>query len=75
MKLSPRQLEIVVAVGRDGLTWEEAARHIGISMGTLQSHVSRIQTKMGDRRRPPRDLMILAYFHVVESNDRESPDV
>lgn len=65
MTFSPRQRQIIVAIGRDGLTWDAAARSLGISVSTVQCHVARIREKVGDGR-PPRDLMVRLYYTEVD---------
>ncbi len=52
MTLSPRQLEIVVLVGRDGLSYKAVARRLGIGYGTVKVHVARISERLGSTRRP-----------------------
>ena len=52
MTLSPRQLEIVVLVGRDGFSYKAVARKLGIGYGTVKVHVNRIRNKLGSTRRP-----------------------
>lgn len=74
MKFSPRQREIIVLVGRDGLQWESVARRLGISKPTVMTYVRRIMNRIEDRR-PPRDAMVRLYFTgVVTSDDIEIDD-
>lgn len=42
--LTPRQQEVVVLICR-GLTWKEIARHMGITIKTVDSHVRDIYTR------------------------------
>jgi DNA-binding CsgD family transcriptional regulator len=65
--LSPRQREIVVMVGRDGLPWVEVARQLDISPSTVRSHVRTILQRIGSRRLP-REALVELYWR------REAPD-
>ncbi|NUR52348.1 MAG: response regulator transcription factor [Hamadaea sp.] len=49
-KLSDRELDVVRAIAR-GLTNQEIAAELFISLSTVKSHVSGIQTKLGVRNR------------------------
>lgn len=62
---SPRQTSIIIAVGKDGLGYREVCLKLGISMGTLQTQIGRIQRKTGSTK-PPRDAMLEAYYRNVK---------
>lgn len=47
VRLSKRMIEIVVLIGRDGLSNKAVARRLGISEHTYRSHVERICHRMG----------------------------
>ncbi len=63
--LSPRQVEIVTMVGRDGKTWEEVRAELGISKSTVRMHVTRIRSKCNVAHRPPREGLTEVYYRVV----------
>ena len=67
-RLSPRQLEIVTFVGRDGLSYLQVARKLGISPHTVRAHVRRL----GDQHafdRVPREALVSMYYRLVLSGD------
>jgi two-component system nitrate/nitrite response regulator NarL len=61
--LSPREREIALLVAR-GLSNKEVARELGLSHGTIKSHVHNILQKLGARSR---------YSLIVQSNFAERP--
>ena len=67
MTLSPRQLEIVVLVGRDGFSYKAIARKLGIGYGTVKAHVAVISAKIGATRRPRE--AIVEYYCTADMND------
>ena len=62
-KLSLREREIALLVAR-GLSNKEVARELGLSHGTIKSHVHSILQKLGARSR---------YSLIVQSNFAERP--
>jgi DNA-binding NarL/FixJ family response regulator len=48
--LSPREREIALLVGR-GLSNKDVARELGLSPGTVKTHVHSIFMKLGERSR------------------------
>ncbi len=74
MTLSPRQLEIVVLVGRDGDSTEKIAYKLGIHVRTVETHMARIMERYPSSKRPRAALTEL-YYTVVANNDVESDDV
>ena len=61
-KLSPRQTEIVILVGKDGAGWATVARRMGIAYGTVISYARTIQLKTGTLDKKPRDAMAEVYW-------------
>ena len=57
-RLTPRELEILLLVGR-GLSNAEIAERLAVSYATVKTHVSRILTKVGARDRA--QLVVLSY--------------
>ena len=68
MTLSPRQLEIVTLIGRDGDPSKTVARKLGITMSTLTSHMTRIIMKYPSRK-SPREAIVELYWRVVSAHD------
>lgn len=66
--LSPRQLEIVTLIGRDGNPSKTVASKLGITMSTLDSHMARIQIKYPSKK-SPRDAIAEIYWSMVYSHD------
>jgi DNA-binding CsgD family transcriptional regulator len=60
MKLSERQMDIVVMVGRDGYQWERVARELSCHPSTVRAHVRRVMKKF-DTSRKPREAMVEIY--------------
>ncbi len=48
--LTPRELDIVRLVGR-GLANKDIARHLGVSVATVRTHLSKVYGKMGTASR------------------------
>ena len=67
MTLSPRQLEIVVLVGRDGYSYKAIASKLGIGYGTVKAHVAVISAKIGATRRPRE--AIVQYYCTTDISD------
>ena len=67
-KLSPQEREVVILVGRDGLTWNTVALTMGLHIGTVRSYVQRIVRKSGVDREP-RQLMVELYLRGVVADD------
>lgn len=65
--LSPRELEIVVLVGRDGQHWKTVARTMGVSLSTVRVYAERVLAKTGCPR-SPREAMVELY-HTHYSDD------
>ena len=66
--LSPRQLEIVTLIGRDGDPSTTVASKLGITMSTLTSHMARIQMKYPSGK-SPREAIAEIYWRVVATDD------
>ncbi len=64
-KLSPQEREVVILVGRDGLTWKAVALTMGLHIGTVRSYVYRIRRKSGIDREP-RQAMVELYLRGIE---------
>ena len=47
-RLAPRELEVLIVIAK-GFTTFEAARHLGISVNTLRTHLKNILTKLEAR--------------------------
>ena len=69
MTLSPRQLEIVVLVGRDGFSYKAVARKLGIGYGTVKAHVAVISAKIGASRRPRE--AIVEYYCTTDMSETD----
>jgi DNA-binding CsgD family transcriptional regulator len=61
-KLSPREAQIVMLVGRYGLTYGETASHLDISGRTVESYVRRILQRYPSEKRP-RAAITEMYYH------------
>ena len=70
MTLSPRELEIVTLVGRDGDQWQTVATKLGISLNTVRSHVSRILLR-NPSTKSPRDAISELYWRMVATGDND----
>lgn len=70
-RLSPRELEVVVLVGRDGKQWETVATRMGLSLGTVRSYVARIMLKAGSTR-APREALTEIYWREVAWTDADA---
>ena len=68
MTLSPRQLEIVTLIGRDGVSSKLVASELGITKSTLESHMARIQAKYPSDK-SPREAIAELYWRVVAAHD------
>ncbi len=69
MTLSPREREVMVLVGRDGLSYRDVAERMGLHEGTVRTYVNRIMRKSGMSRRA-REAMVVLYMrenHVIGS--------
>lgn len=60
MKLSERQLEVVTLVARDGATYPEVARALGLHVSTVDVYVQRIVQRSG-LRGAPRKVLFQVY--------------
>ncbi len=67
LKLSPRQIEIVTLIGRDGVSSKMVASELGITKSTLESHMARIQVKYPSDR-SPREAIVELYWRVVSTH-------
>lgn len=72
VKLSPREREVVVRVGRDGAHYKTIARDLGISLGTVCTYVSRIMVKCGQDRAPREAMIALYYTEIAVRNGTDS---
>lgn len=68
MTLSPRELEIVTLIGRDGDQWQAVATKLGISLNTVRSHVDRI-LRRNPSTKSPRDAVSELYWRMVGTGD------
>ena len=66
--LSPRQLEIVTLIGRDGDQWQTVAAKLGISPNTVRSHVDKILLR-NPSTKSPRDAISELYWRMVGTGD------
>jgi RNA polymerase sigma-70 factor (ECF subfamily) len=57
MDLTPRLRAVVVMKYFDGLSYDEIARVLGVSAGTVASRLNRALLKMEERLRPLRGLL------------------
>ena len=73
MTLSPRELQIVTLVGRDGDQWQTVARKLGISLNTVRSHISRILLR-NPSTKAPRDAIAEMYWRTVVMGDSQADD-
>ena len=71
MTLSPRQLEIVVMVGRDAYQWKTVAQKRGIKLTTVRSHTDKILSRYPSAQ-PPRAALVELYWRVVATDDGRS---
>ena len=71
MTLSPRELEVLTLVGRDGQSYKAISNSLGISMSTVRSYVARILTRYPSEKRP-RSALTEIYYTVVTSDDVKS---
>lgn len=65
--LSPRELQLVEMVGRDGKSWPKVKVETGLSMGTIRSYVARIMNKT-KLERPPREALTELYWREVHAS-------
>jgi len=67
--VSKRQMEIVVLVGRDGVSWARASRVLGCHPSTVRAHVERIKDRL-EIHRKPREAMVIAYYELHGNLDK-----
>lgn len=48
-RLSASQRDLIVTVGLEGKTYEQAARHYGVAVGTIKSRLSRARDSLRER--------------------------
>ena len=66
MDFSPRHRELVILLGRDGLSYKQAAAKLGISVHTVVSHVEAIVTRhRGDDAAKPRTVLSRLFWTKV----------
>ena len=68
MTLSPRELEVLTLIGRDGMSYAEIAGQLGISESTVKSYVGRILGRYPSEKRP-REALAEIYWRVVSTDD------
>ena len=73
MTLSPRELEVLTLVGRDGMSYMEAANELSIAYETVRTYVARILERYPSKKRPRAALSEL-YFTVHTSVVNRSAD-
>jgi DNA-binding CsgD family transcriptional regulator len=61
VRLSPRMVTIVLAIGRDQKSNKATARELGITLHTLRSHLETICKRLGASGRS-RDVIIAFYW-------------
>lgn len=72
--LSPREWQVVVLIGENGMTYGEIGSHVDISERTVESYVNRILQRYPSSKRP-RAAITELYYHVVRDiPSRESTD-
>jgi len=64
MRLTPRELEVVELIARDGLQYQTVARTLGISVWTVRAHVRRVADRMRSPL-PQREAVIALYYSEV----------
>jgi RNA polymerase sigma-70 factor, ECF subfamily len=47
-KLSPEHREVLLLVGAEGLSYEEAARICGVKIGTIKSRMNRARARLAE---------------------------
>ena len=62
---SGRMLDVMVLVGR-GMTYGEAAEHLGVAEQTVKEYARRIRDRLGEADRTPRDAIIMHYREMEE---------
>lgn len=72
MSFSPRQVEIITLIGRDGLTYEQVGEQLEISKHTVRAHVQRLVDRGRFDERNPRDTLIRLYYEVVREGNGEA---
>lgn len=72
--LTPRMRDIIVLVGRDGMTYGEVAAALGISEHTVVEHIRRImeRTETTGKRR---DTLVALYHEEIEVVSSPEPHV
>lgn len=63
MTLSPREREIVILIGRDGLSDKRIALELGIGYWTVREYIKRIMARYPTKKRP-RAACCDLYYHV-----------
>jgi|TARA_R110002110_G_scaffold18012_2_gene76147 DNA-directed RNA polymerase specialized sigma24 family protein len=72
LRLSPREAQVVMLIGRHGLTYGEAASHLDISGRTVESYVGRILQRYPSQKRPRAAITEMYYHHYHEEEVIES---
>lgn len=67
MRLSPRHIDIIVAVARDGLSYPAAAEQLGIAPATVRHHIKIIteRARQAGVLAPPRDVLIHLFYNEI----------
>lgn len=68
-RLSDRQLEILYLVGKDGLSWDDVHKVLGISLSTIRVHAARILEKHNCSRAPREGLTEIYWRYVAPASD------
>lgn len=71
--LSPREKQIVVLVGKHGMSWTNIATGLKLHRSTIRTHVNRIITKFQIDRKP-REALTMIYWKYVAPGDDDSQD-
>ena len=73
MTLSPRELEILELVGRDGMSDKRIALRLGIGYGTVRTYIKRILARYPSCKRP-RAALVDLYRSASTNADSEVVD-
>ena len=74
-RLSSRQTEILFMVGRDGMSWDDIQKVLGISEGTRRAHVERLLKKFNCRKNPRDGAIEIFWRYVAPFVDIENSDL
>lgn len=67
-RLSPRMLEVIVLVGRDGLKYQDVADRLDISVATVKQYASMARQRL-DSDDSPRHTFVRFYWRVLDGTE------